>query len=92
MQTVHLKLYINMKTLNQSEGIESIVDYLNGYLQAMSDFNDDHSKEIYWFLMAPFFEDGYCFAQPFELPEEFTWVEVDQWLKFPEKILWIGIC
>lgn len=36
-------------------------------------------------LMNPFFKDGYCCAQPFELPEEFTWIKVEQWLKFPEK-------
>jgi len=36
-------------------------------------------------LMSPFFQDGYCCAQLFELPEEFTWIKVGQWLKFPEK-------
>ncbi len=38
-------------------------------------------------LMSPFFKDGYCCAQPFELPEEFTWIEVGQWLKFHEEDL-----
>ena len=36
-------------------------------------------------LMAPFFENGHCCAQPFELPEEFTWIKVGQWIKFPEE-------
>ena len=36
-------------------------------------------------LTEPFFDSGHCYAQPFELPEEFTWIKVGQWLKFPEK-------
>ena len=36
-------------------------------------------------LTQPFFESGSCLAQPFELPEEFTWIKVGQWLKFPEE-------
>ncbi|MFH7766583.1 DUF2314 domain-containing protein [Acinetobacter sp. BSP-28] len=35
-------------------------------------------------LMTPFFEDHFCFARPFELPEEFTWIQIGQWLKFSE--------
>ena len=35
-------------------------------------------------LMRPFFEDGFCYAQPFELPKEFEWIQVGQWLKFAE--------
>ena len=38
-------------------------------------------------LMSPFFEEGFCYAQPFELPKEFEWVRVGQWLKFAEKDL-----
>jgi uncharacterized protein YegJ (DUF2314 family) len=38
-------------------------------------------------LTNPFFEDGYCYAQPFELPKEFNWIKVGQWLKFPESDL-----
>ena len=47
--------------------------------------DSEHGANIW--LMRPFFEYGYCFAQPFELPEEFTWIEVGQWLKFPEEDL-----
>ncbi len=36
-------------------------------------------------LTGPFFENGHCCAQPFELPEEFTWIRVGQWIKFPEE-------
>ncbi len=36
-------------------------------------------------LTGPFFENGNCCAQPFELPEEFTWLKVGQWIKFPEE-------
>ena len=35
-------------------------------------------------LMNPFFEDGFCYAKPFELPNEFKWIQVGQWLKFSE--------
>ena len=35
-------------------------------------------------LMSPVFEDGFCYAQPFELPKQFTWIKVGQWLKFAE--------
>lgn len=46
------------------------------------------SKEgAYIWLMAPFFQDGHCCAQPFELPKEFKWIKVGQWLKFPESKL-----
>lgn len=38
-------------------------------------------------LMMPFFEDNFCFAQLFELPEEFKWIQVGQWLKFSESDL-----
>ena len=36
-------------------------------------------------LMQPFFEANHCYAQPFELPEEMTWLSVGQWLKFAEE-------
>lgn len=38
-------------------------------------------------LMTPFFEDNFCFARPFELPEEFKWIQIGQWLKFSESDL-----
>lgn len=38
-------------------------------------------------LMMPFFEDTFCFSQLFELPEEFKWIQVGQWLKFSESDL-----
>ncbi|RZG77397.1 DUF2314 domain-containing protein [Acinetobacter sp. WCHAc060025] len=33
------------------------------------------------------FEEGFCYAQPFELPKEFEWIHVGQWLKFAEEDL-----
>lgn len=42
-----------------------------------------HGANIW--LMNPFFEEEFCYAQPFELPKEFEWVQVGQWLKFAEK-------
>lgn len=38
-------------------------------------------------LISPFFEDGFCMARPFELPEEFEWIQVGQWLKLQESEL-----
>ncbi|SDX89178.1 DUF2314 domain-containing protein [Acinetobacter kyonggiensis] len=35
-------------------------------------------------LMTPFFEDNFCFAQLFEVPEIFKWIQVGQWLKLSE--------
>lgn len=35
-------------------------------------------------LTKPFFEDQYCFAQLFELPKEYIWLQVGQWVKFAE--------
>lgn len=43
----------------------------------------EHGANIW--LMSPFFENGSCCAQPFELPEEFSWIKIGQWLKFPEE-------
>ncbi|AYO53310.1 DUF2314 domain-containing protein [Acinetobacter wuhouensis] len=44
-----------------------------------------HGANIW--LMSPFFEEGFCYAQPFELPKEFEWIHVGQWLKFAEEDL-----
>lgn len=38
-------------------------------------------------LMNPQFEDGFCYATLFELPEEFEWIEVGQLLKLDENEL-----
>lgn len=38
-------------------------------------------------LMSPFFEGDFCMARPFELPVEFEWIQVGQWLKLQESEL-----
>ena len=45
----------------------------------------DSNRGAYIWLMNPFFEEGFCYAQPFELPQEFTWIEVGEWIKFDER-------
>lgn len=74
---------------------------LNDFKVALESLSDDFFASVKFFipeaqgsdegaflwLMHPFFEDGYCFARPFELPEEFTWLEVGQWIKLPEESL-----
>ena len=47
--------------------------------------NPDSEEGANIWLTASFFEGGYCLAQPFELPEEYTWIKVGQWLKLPEE-------
>jgi uncharacterized protein YegJ (DUF2314 family) len=43
------------------------------------------NQGAYMWLMNPYFEERFCYAQPFELPKELTWIEVGQWIEFDEK-------
>jgi uncharacterized protein YegJ (DUF2314 family) len=47
----------------------------------------DASEGAYLWLMQPEFSEGFCYAKPFELPENFSWIQVGQWLKFSEDSL-----
>ena len=38
-------------------------------------------------LMSTFFECDFCIYRPFELPVEFEWIQVGQWLKLQESEL-----
>lgn len=68
-------------------GLESLADEDFACVKFFIPESPESEKGAYLWLMHPFFEDGYCFARPFELPEEFQWLEVGQWIKLPEEAL-----
>ena len=45
----------------------------------------DSERGAYIWLANPEFEDGFCYAQLFELPTEFSWIKVGEWIKFREQ-------
>ena len=49
--------------------------------------NPDSSEGANIWLMSPFFENNFFYARVFELPSEFQWLKVGQWLKFEESTL-----
>ena len=73
-------------TINEfKQALENLPENVYACVKFFIPENPEGSEGANIWLMSPFFESGYCCAQPFELPEEFSWTEVGQWLKFPEE-------
>jgi uncharacterized protein YegJ (DUF2314 family) len=64
------------------EALKNLPDNTHSCVKIYLPESPDSDKGAYIWLINPDFEDGFCYAQPFELPEEFTWIEVGEWIKF----------
>ena len=69
------------------DALEDLAEDTYAYVKFFIPESQESEDGAFLWLMHPFFEDGYCFAKPFELPEQFTWLTVGQWIKLPEESL-----